>query len=115
MPEEYRVVLLLNDSIGNDEVGRWYLTRNTMNLKRDELKYWNFCEAGCNFWPEDILGDYILWEYNLSPSTGAGDKCRRVTKNERGNYKAYEGDKQTKCDMSKYLLKDVDLKFDLKN
>ncbi|MCD4704809.1 hypothetical protein K8R66_01900, partial [bacterium] len=97
--EEYRISLFLNDTIDKDEVGRWYLTRNTMNMKKDELEYWNYCEAGCSIWPKDVIGDYILWVYNPDPATGAGNKCWRVSKNERGNYEKYEGDKQTKCDI----------------
>jgi len=107
--EEYRISLFLNDAVSKEEVSRWYLTKNTMNMKEDELIYWNYCTAGCGIWPKNVIGDYILWEYNLDPATGAGNKCWRVSQNERGNYQKYEGDKQTKCDIatSSNLLENV--------
>lgn len=109
-PEEYRVSLFLNDKTGKDEVGRWYLTKNTVNLKKDELFYWNYCEAGCPIWPEDVVGDYIIWQYNLNPETGAGNKCWDIW--DKGTY---EGDKQTKCEIiTSYALLE-NLSFDLKN
>jgi len=108
--EEFRVSLYLDDELGKDEVGRWYLTKNTIGMKKDKLIYWDYCEAGCRIWPKDVIGDYILWEYNIDPSTGAGNKCWSVT-----GKGSYEGDKQIKCEItiSPELLEN--LSFNLRN
>ena len=109
--EQYKVSLFLEDDIGKDEVARWYFTQNTLGMNNDDLKYWNYCEAGCGLWPKEIKGDYILWESPLDPATGAGNMCWRVGKNERGNYEAYEGDEQTKCEIrrSRKLLENISI------
>lgn len=76
---EYRVSLFLVDEFGKEENKRWYFTENTLSMRDDELKYWNYCEnAGCQIWPEKVLGDYIIWGYRVYP-VSAGGNCMSVS------------------------------------
>ncbi|MCD4705153.1 hypothetical protein K8R66_03695 [bacterium] len=76
-----------------DLLSQRILTPNTLNLKKEELKYWNHCEAGCPIWPIDIIDNYIVWHMNLTPCSGAACICGW------GNETNYESMNQVRCEL----------------
>jgi hypothetical protein len=92
---KYKISFFLMDSLGKDEIARFYLTENLNNITESELYYWNICEAGCPIYSKKIVGNYIVWQWGLNPTTGAGDMCLNVMK----PYEKYTGDKQIKCEI----------------
>lgn len=92
---QFKITIFLSDKIGRKEIARWYITKNTENITEKELEYWNVCEAGCHIHSKKIFEDYIIWQININPSTGAGDMCLSVIKpNEK-----FQGDEQIKCEI----------------
>ncbi len=88
----YKISLRLKNTKEDfQEISRLFLTENTNNLVESDLKYWNYCEAGCPLWPEKIVGNFIVWRFSLDPSTGAGNKCG-FTK------RKYSGDDDKMCE-----------------
>jgi len=100
---QYKISIFLNDKINKKEIARWYITKNIMNITTKELFYWNVCEAGCPIYSKKIIGDYIVWQIGINPSSGAGDMCLSVnTPDER-----YAGDEQRKCEIAADIDKSI--------
>jgi len=92
---QYRISVFLNDQTSKEEIARWYVTKNIKNITEKELLYWNVCEAGCSVYSKKIIGDYIIWQIGINPSSGAGDMCLRVSV----PHEKYTGDEQKRCEI----------------
>ncbi|MFA6215151.1 MAG: hypothetical protein WC768_01110 [Patescibacteria group bacterium] len=92
---QYKISIFLNDQLSKKEIARWYVTKNIENITEKELLYWNVCEAGCSVYLKKIIGDYIIWQIGINPSSGAGDMCLKVSV----PHEKYAGDEQKKCEI----------------
>jgi len=99
-PEEYRVSLYLTDDIGKYEIRRWYFSKGTAEMTKDEFRYWMFGELGAKIWPLDIFKDYIVWEYNLYPCGNYCPQCDDL-----------EGDEKIKCGLAMDIEAPYEVRF----